>query len=476
MIYPRYTMIIASKWLQFIPSIGISIFILAMSVTVLSAQGVLASPGLLSKPYTPPGQQVQLIAYHSSEHSGETPTLTFPILSGEQLYSYTSSIHEAKPVATAQYSSTMVTVPQAALDCCYFTARPDRIMMTREYYWIFDYDLVSLRGLSLTADYDARDLCDQVVLNLSREPSPIYYITPQGVKMQADRGLTVRYQDLVYDEQRHAFTSVQKDELLPETAGRERLLLAPLSDTSFAIIGDRFTADGLSQRYGLPIESPVLMAHRVEVHARYRPLNSQRDSKTSDAANAADDKDIAQLPSTLSAPAPVEIDLVANEPVAAFYQILITEGTTTSDGAHVVMQFNGRNAQYTFSKTGSYTMYAKTSDRSASCAASSQPVVVSVQSSRLDIPNVFTPFSSPGVNDLFQVVHRSLVSFDAQIFDAWGGLIYRWSDPDGGWDGTSHGRPLPSGAYYYIITAEGADGIHYNERGHINILDSDHTQ
>ena len=259
-------------------SLILSLLILISSAVTLSAQSVSASPsaspGKLSQPYTPTGQQVRLVAYHpaSGEGSGAV-TLTFPIAAGEKLYSYTTSIQEAQPVATAQYAGTTVTVPNAQLECGYFTAQPSQIMMTRVYYWIFDYSRVSLRDLALTADYDAAEPCQQVTLTLSRPLPPISYRTLQGASMQADRGLVVRYQDLVYKEETHAFTAEQKEELLPETNGGAWHLIAPLSDTSFAIIGDRFTK-GVAEQYGLPIESPVLQAHRVELHARYRLVSS----------------------------------------------------------------------------------------------------------------------------------------------------------------------------------------------------------
>lgn len=452
-------------------TVMLSLLILCCSAVALSAQSVSATPGQLSKPYTPPGQQVQLIAYHSArEEGGETISLTFPIATGERLYSYTTSIHEAQPVVTAQYTATTVTVPDAQLGCGYFTAQPDQIMMTRIYYWLFDYSQVAPQNLALTADYDATNPCQQVILSLSRTLPPIHYRTLQGASMQVDRGLMVRYQDLVYSEEQHQFTAMQKEEQLPEADGREWHLIAPLSDTSFAITGDRFT-EGIAERYDFPIESPVLQAHRVELHARYRLLESSQSPAADSVAS-----DATQLPSTLSAPASVEIDLVANEPVAMLYQIVIAEGSTLSEEAPVVMQFNGRNAQYTFDKMGTYTIYGKASDRTASCTATSEPAVVSVQSSRLEVPNVFTPFSSPGVNDLFQVVHQSLVSFEAHIYDAWGGLIYSWSDPNGGWDGTSRGKRVPSGVYYYVITAEGADGVQYHKSGDVNILESDYSQ
>ena len=96
-----------------------------------------------------------------------------------------------------------------------------------------------------------------------------------------------------------------------------------------------------------------------------------------------------------------------------------------------------------------------------------------MQTSRLEVPNAFSPTSSPGINDVFRVVHTSLVEFDGRIYNEWGNELYHWTDPNGGWDGTYRGQSVSGGVYYYVIYARGADGKVYNERGHINVLDGD---
>ena len=74
-------------------SLILSLLILVSSTLTLSAQGVTATPGKLSQPYTPIGQQVQLLAYHPATGEGSgAVTLTFPIAAGEKLYSL-SLIH-----------------------------------------------------------------------------------------------------------------------------------------------------------------------------------------------------------------------------------------------------------------------------------------------------------------------------------------------------------------------------------------------
>ena len=97
-------------------------------------------------------------------------------------------------------------------------------------------------------------------------------------------------------------------------------------------------------------------------------------------------------------------------------------------------------------------------------------VEVSVSESFLGVPNVFTP-NGDGKNDEFRVAFRSLRSFHCWVYNSWGKLVYEWSDPAKGWDGRVNGRKnAPTGTYFYIIKAEGTDGVKHNCKGDINII------
>jgi gliding motility-associated-like protein len=86
---------------------------------------------------------------------------------------------------------------------------------------------------------------------------------------------------------------------------------------------------------------------------------------------------------------------------------------------------------------------------------------IRVDSSLLEIPNVFTP-NEDGANDYFQVKAKSLRSFHGIIYNRWGRAVFEWTDPktfENGWNGKMNntGQDCPSGTYYYIIKAEGYD-------------------
>ena len=63
-------------------------------------------------------------------------------------------------------------------------------------------------------------------------------------------------------------------------------------------------------------------------------------------------------------------------------------------------------------------------------------------------PNAFSPDGN-GLNDTFEVKGRYINSFDLQIFNRWGELLFQSVDKNIGWDGTSKGAPMPNGTYVY---------------------------
>ena len=91
----------------------------------------------------------------------------------------------------------------------------------------------------------------------------------------------------------------------------------------------------------------------------------------------------------------------------------------------------------------------------------------------MDIPNVFTP-NGDGVNDYFyprQFLTRGLTSFNMNIYNRWGQLVYTTTSLDGrGWDGTFNGQPQPEAAYVYIIDATFKDGQNEHHQGNVTLL------
>lgn len=115
---------------------------------------------------------------------------------------------------------------------------------------------------------------------------------------------------------------------------------------------------------------------------------------------------------------------------------------------------------YTFEQPGEYITRMIASYDRCSYSYIAEGVVM-VDSSLLEVPNVFTP-NEDGANDFFQIKALSLKSFHGQIFNRWGKLVYEWDDwktPEAGWNGKNMGTGAnsPSGTYFYVISATGWD-------------------
>ena len=93
-----------------------------------------------------------------------------------------------------------------------------------------------------------------------------------------------------------------------------------------------------------------------------------------------------------------------------------------------------------------------------------------VLTSRLIMPNAFSP-NHDLINDFYKVKEsQNIVEFRATIFNRWGQKLYEWTNIEGGWDGTYRGQDVKQGTYFVLVKARGADGQTYNIRKDVNLL------
>lgn len=100
-----------------------------------------------------------------------------------------------------------------------------------------------------------------------------------------------------------------------------------------------------------------------------------------------------------------------------------------------------------------------------------------IPESRLFVPSAFTP-NGDGINDGFGaksifVVKHTLIprkAFVLEIYNRWGQLVFRTSDPDAEWDGTYMGQPCQDGVYAFLVKGVGYDGKLYVEEGSVSLL------
>jgi len=75
----------------------------------------------------------------------------------------------------------------------------------------------------------------------------------------------------------------------------------------------------------------------------------------------------------------------------------------------------------------------------------------------IGIPNFFTP-NKDGYNDTWEIPFLTVKpEAEISVFDRFGNLLTRYKAGEGGWDGSSNGREMPTGTYWYIIKVPGID-------------------
>lgn len=95
-----------------------------------------------------------------------------------------------------------------------------------------------------------------------------------------------------------------------------------------------------------------------------------------------------------------------------------------------------------------------------------------------ELPNVFTP-GGDGFNDLFMPgPYRYIESIDLVVYNRWGNLVFKTTDPDIRWNGTHYmsKKPLSSGVYFYecIVYEIRLNGIVPRRiRGNVSIINQD---
>ena len=83
-------------------------------------------------------------------------------------------------------------------------------------------------------------------------------------------------------------------------------------------------------------------------------------------------------------------------------------------------------------------------------------------------PNVIVLSSEAG-NEAFFVEYEGVKEFECAILNRWGNLIYEYFDAAGKWDGTSNGKVVDEGTYYYILRAVFESGEEVKKHGFVQV-------
>ncbi len=359
-------------------------------------------------------------------------------------YRYTNDPNAAVTVnpADVEVTASYTRVKNLQLDAGYYVKSS-----TDELRFVYVVTWKPLDYLSIEA-VDEGDACSELVLHATATVEAMTYYTSAGLRRTLDRVHTVSWTSQEWSESSKAYVAVPKS--VPFTRLDVNWTIpTPLSNTTVQVAGDAMNrwfdaADSVSMAY---------TAKAVETNAKATVVLRQHANESGASTGELSG----------SAPMTVTFNSYPSEAVNLVEWKVFKPGNT-GVGAF----YTGNELEYTFKESGQYNVKVYVSNVYCKDSAS---FTVQVFESMLDCPNFFTPRSSPGENDEFRVVYKSILSFKGVIVDRWGAVMFEWTDPSKGWDGTHGGRAVSPGVYFYNIEAKGSDGVTYHKKGDINLLE-----
>jgi gliding motility-associated-like protein len=93
----------------------------------------------------------------------------------------------------------------------------------------------------------------------------------------------------------------------------------------------------------------------------------------------------------------------------------------------------------------------KANELSGNFSQSWSNIVCEIYPPYLYVPNAFTPITTTGTNDGFGAKGGRVKTFNMEIYNRWGELIYTTNQITDTWDGKTNGQPAPAGLYICLI-------------------------
>ena len=302
----------------------------------------------------------------------------------------------------------------------------------RDVFWVFDYEQLRPTITAIDAEMD----CESTLLKLVGEIPQMQYTRRNGQMISMERKCRIEYRDASWDEASESWVD--------SVAVEEQSFASMVRVAASALPTEYAVSDLLAQQLGLQtdtIYSPTFNPIALKANPLTTTTTRGEASEQSNEVNRPTrPTDVAQMS------APLEVHFRANGLNAEYYRWRIYQGS------QLLLTRNDAEHRYTFMEKGNYRAVVEVSNDH--CVLDSVEFSISVSESMLLVPNVFTP-NGDGANDEFRVVYRSIKEFHCWVYNRWGHLVYEWTDPSKGWDGTIGKRPAPEGAYFYVIRALG---------------------
>ena len=325
--------------------------------------------------------------------------------------------------------------------------------------WVIDYSKYRPAMQSLVVEEDEDFKCETIRLVIDPGAPALNYFHSDGQLRNIPRKFYLEYNYLRWEEEDKLFVEGHYNE---ELKGFFPDIDAPLINTSFTVRGDQF-----AEYFGKEekMTSAEYVATAIDVHTFAYVITEEGEEEL-------DSEQSYQAPLT------VRFEAYSNDPPDVMYtwKMFRIDPMTGEREDSETFRYTTKDCEATFNQSGTYEVILEVkvpnNDDMCSYTSDEYEFRIFLEESSLRLPNAFSPGSTFGANDIYKVSYKSLVSFKASIFNRWGNLLYTWTDPDQGWDGRVNGKYVPTGVYFIVVEAKGADGKKYKENSDINILRS----
>jgi len=440
------------------------ISLMAAALALLSASGQVQFAGGTTSLYPP--IEIKLSDNHTSLnrvyvlYDIDGVSMSFNSSTGEpakwENYYYQNGNRVDEPVTGVRWNGMATTLDKIIPNRGYIITEGN----TPFYCWVVNYADYPLELNDMFINNEAP--CNLITISVDGHGDAIPYYEINGQRQVLDREIKLAYENetFMWDDtiSGHWDKTAVVDSFAALDQGLE--IAPPLCNTEFSLSGDRFLKEwGIKE---VKIDEKPFQTNAVDCVSSAVLVDRHGNRKKLD-----DDE-------LVGGSAPVQIIFTGYPTDGVVYRRW--EMATDRDFENVILQYNEDEVDYTFNDAGTYYMRYMVANDAGTCESYGTTYSINVSESSLgvgerhELPNIFSPGTTPGVNDVWKVPNKSLVEFHCWIFNRWGTLIYEFTDPDGGWDGTYNGKLVDTGVYYCVVTATGSDGVNYKKRGTITIM------